>query len=103
MSITAYKTDAIIITDYKSMAELVKWANGDMAKGLVGKRVIVVEPSFGWTTKSPVLYQKNILKLFLALLAQARKFNLDFIFISNDPEYLDPRIKLQIDEVKTFL
>lgn len=102
MSITVYKTDAIIITDHKSMAELVEWASGDMVSGLVGKKVIVVESSFSWTEKSPTRHEKSVLTLFHYLLAQSRKLSLDFTFILNHPEYLDPRIKAHIGEIKTL-
>lgn len=100
MSVTVYKTDAIIITDYKSIAKLVEWAGGEMAKGLVGKKVVVAESSFGWTVKKPKPYQQAIMNLFFALVAQSKRFDLDFVFILNNPEYLDPRLKVLVDKVK---
>ncbi|KKK52859.1 hypothetical protein LCGC14_3100640 [marine sediment metagenome] len=97
MSITVHKTDAIIITDFKSMQNLVEWASGDMAKGLVGKKVIVADSGLSWTTKAPTKMQRAVLGLFYRLVAQARRFDLDFAFILNHPEYLDPRIKVYVD------
>ena len=100
MSIIAYKTDAIIITDYKSIANLVEWANNPKTnQSLVGKKVIVVEPT-GFTIKIPKPYQLTIINLFYTLITQSKKFDLDFVFILNNPQHLDPRIRMYIDEIR---
>ena len=102
MSIIAYKTNAIIITDYKGIAALVEWANDpDAQKGLVGKKVIICEPT-GFTRKRPKPYQLTIINLFYTLVAQSRRFNLDFVFILNNPEYLDSRMRILVEEIKEF-
>ena len=99
MSIIAYKTNAIIITNIEGIKDLVKWANNPKTnKGLIGKKVIVIEPT-GFTEKKPS-HPQSIVSLFCTLMAQAKHFDLDFVFILNHPEYLDPRIKMYIEEVR---
>lgn len=102
MSVVVHKTDAIIVTDYESMAELVMWANGDMAGGLAGKMVIVVASSWDLTEKKPKPCQQAIVNLFCALVAQSQKFGLDFVFILNSPERLDPRLKRCVEGMKSW-
>ena len=100
MSVTVYKTDAIIVTDYKSLTLLVKWAGGEMAKGLTGKTVIIAESSFGWIDKSPSAHQLRTLDLLAHLMAQSKKRDLSFVFILNHPSSLDPRIKRYVDRTR---
>ena len=99
MSIIAYKTNAIIITSIEGVKDLVKRATDpETNKSLIGKKIIVVEPT-DFTEKKPKGYERTA-TLFCTLIAQAEHFKLDFVFILNYPEYLDPRIKVHIDEVK---
>lgn len=102
MSVTIYQTDAVIVTDFKSMEHLVEWANGDMAPDLTGKKILVVDSGSDWTTKEPTKSQRTVHTLFLRLLIQARKRKLDFVFILNHPEHLDVRIRYMAGQVREF-
>ena len=100
MTIVAYQTDAVIITNYGDLKRLIDWSNGPMAEGLIGKKVIIVESDLGtMIPKKPENYESSI-DLLCHLVTISSKFNLDIVFILNKPEYLDPRIKSHLGSIK---
>lgn len=86
-------TDAVIISDFNSMSNFVDlYADDKNIKGLIGAKVLIVEPSFSMSTKPLQDKRKTVLRMFIRILRLWRHLKMDVIVITNYPQEIIPEI-----------